>query len=326
MDAQARAALTHRLTDRLDWNLLRTYLVIGQERSISRAAARLHLTQPAVSQALKRLEDQLERQLIVRRGLRFDITEAGETVLRLAGELYADVARLDTVFDTDDVSDVVGKVRLLSMSRVHAEPYDEFLAGFHRQYPRVDIDIEVLRSSDITSALSQRTATLGLGLYRTPHAKLDKQLFMRQRYAFYCGRHHRLFGVRDLVVDDLKGENFVTFTSDQIGDYLSPLTVFRDQQGFTGRVNAASSSLDEIRRLIYAGYGVGCLPEHLTEDDLARGRLWRLPPAEGVIDVDVHILWNPTQKLSRAEGVFLARLRESVAAGPIELRGGVVAG
>ncbi|MBK5005252.1 LysR family transcriptional regulator [Pseudomonas sp. S32] len=49
------------LNDRLDWNLLRTFRVIGQELSISRAAARLHLTQPAVSQALKRLEQQLGR-------------------------------------------------------------------------------------------------------------------------------------------------------------------------------------------------------------------------------------------------------------------------
>ncbi len=56
------------LNDRLDWNLLRTYLVIGQEGSMSRAAARLHITQSAVSQALKRLEEQLDCVLIVRGG------------------------------------------------------------------------------------------------------------------------------------------------------------------------------------------------------------------------------------------------------------------
>ena len=54
MNAGHRHAEARRfLNDRLDWNLLRTFLVIGQERSISRAAARLHLSQPAVSQALK---------------------------------------------------------------------------------------------------------------------------------------------------------------------------------------------------------------------------------------------------------------------------------
>lgn len=72
------------LNDRLDWNLLRTFRVIGQELSISRAAARLHLTQPAVSQALKRLEEQLGRQLIARRGPRFALTEVGEQIFELA--------------------------------------------------------------------------------------------------------------------------------------------------------------------------------------------------------------------------------------------------
>ena len=58
--------------------------------------------------------------------------------------------------------------------------------------------------------------------------------FLRQRYAIYCGRHHRLFGQTQLRMDDLLAENFVSFTSDQIGDSLSPLTVFRDQRASRG--------------------------------------------------------------------------------------------
>ncbi len=315
----SRPALGPRLIDRLDWNLLRTWLVIGQERSISRAAARLHLTQPAVSQALKRLEQQVGRELVLRGGPRFDITEAGDALFRLAESLYADMAGIDTLFEPV-ASDVTGRVRLLSISRIQADAYDQFLADFHRAYPRVDIDIDVMLSSDIISGLSQRTASIGLSLYRTPHPKLDNCLFMRQRFAFYCGRHHRLFGVENLTLDDLQGENFVSFTSDQIGGYLSPLTVFRDQQGFTGRVIASSSSLDEIRRLIFAGFGVGCLPDHLARADIDAGRLWRLPPEEGVADVDIHILWNRTQKLTRAEKVFLDCLCRCFGESPIDMR------
>ena len=73
-----RADVTRFLNDRLDWNLLRTFLVIMQERSVSRAAARLHVTQPAISQALKRLEETLGRSLIRRRGPHFEPTHAGE--------------------------------------------------------------------------------------------------------------------------------------------------------------------------------------------------------------------------------------------------------
>jgi DNA-binding transcriptional LysR family regulator len=86
---------------------------------------------------------------------------------------------------------------------------------------------------------------------------------------------------------------------------LSPLTVFRDQRGFTGRIVAASPSLDEVRRLIFAGYGIGCLPEHIVRDDLTQQRLWRLPPEEGLADVDVDLLWHRGRKMNAAEQAFL---------------------
>ncbi|WJF91689.1 LysR family transcriptional regulator [Paraburkholderia bonniea] len=299
-----RTDITRFLNDRLDWNLLRTYLVIIQERSISRAAARLHVTQPAVSQALKRLEDTLERKLIERRGAQFETTQAGTEVYRIASDIYGDISRLETELDARTES-ITGSIRLLSVSRIESPVYDAFLAEFHRTHARIEVQIEVMRSSDIISSLLQKTATAGLGLCRNPVEKLQISSFLRQRYAFYCGRHHRLFGQTQLTMSDLLNENFVSFTSDQIGDSLSPLTVFRDQKGFTGRIVAASPSLDEVRRLIYAGYGIGCLPDHIVRDDLARQRLWPLPPEEGLVDVDVHLLWHRERKMSTAEQTFL---------------------
>lgn len=100
-----RSHVSRVLMDRLDWNLLRTYLTIMQERSISRAAARLHLTQPAVSQALKRLEDSLGRTLIQRRGAQFQPTRAGEEVYRIATDIYGHMSRLDNELDDAAAAD-----------------------------------------------------------------------------------------------------------------------------------------------------------------------------------------------------------------------------
>jgi DNA-binding transcriptional LysR family regulator len=300
------------LNDRLDWNLLRTYLAIGQEGSISRAAARLFITQSAVSQSLKRLEEQLECALILRKGPRFDLTLAGEEVLRIAEEIYGNVSRLGSAVEGPQ-DDVVGKVRLLTISQVQSELFDQYLADFHISHPRVEMEVQVMRSSDILSALNQKTATVGVGLCRLPHSKLESRLLLRQRYAFFCGKRHRLFGQRRLPLEALQGENFVSFTSDQIGGNLSPLTVFRDQQGFTGKIVASSASFEEIRRLIIAGYGIGSLPEHMMDLDLHNGLLWRLPPAEGVADVDVHLMWNREQKMTRAEQTFLEGFQQLLA-------------
>ncbi|BDM22287.1 MULTISPECIES: LysR family transcriptional regulator [Pseudomonas] len=297
------------LNDRLDWNLLRTFLVIAQEGSISRAAARLHLSQPAVSQALKRLEEQLDSALVVRRGPRIALSKAGEEVMQIAAELYGTMSRLGPALDTPTET-VTGKIRLLSISRIQSRCYDDFLAQFHNEYPQVELEIDVLRSSDVVSALLQKTASFGLSLCRTPQPKLEQRVLLEQRYAFFCGKRHRLFGRKNLTLGDLQGENFVSFTSDQIGGNLSPLTVFRDQQGFTGRIVASSPSLDEILRLVEAGFGIGCLPEHIVAAHLQANELWRLPPWDGVIDVNVYLLWNREQKLTQAESIFLERFRQ----------------
>jgi DNA-binding transcriptional LysR family regulator len=206
--------------------------------------------------------------------------------------------------------EVIGKVRLLIISRIFSERFDDFLADFHRQYPRVDLEVDVMRSSDIVSALQEKTATLGLSLNRRPQPRLEQRLFLRQRYAFFCGKHHGMFGQQDVAEGDLQRENFVSFTSDQIGGMLSPLTIFRDQQGFSGRIVASSPSLEEVRRLVIAGFGIGCLPEHVVAADVDAGLLWRLPPHEGIADVDIHLLWNREQRMSRAETIFLESLQQ----------------
>ena len=297
------------LNDRLDWNLLRTFLVIGQEGSISRAAARLHLSQPAISQALRRLEEQLGSPLVIRRGPRINLSKAGEEVMQIAADLYGTVSRLGPALDTS-VESVVGKVRILTISRIQSRCYDDFLASFHDDYPLVEFEIDVVRSSDVISGLLQKTASFGLGLCRTPQPRLEQRVVLEQRYAFFCGKRHRLFGRKNLTLADLQRENFVSFTSDQIGGNLSPLTVFRDQQGFTGSIIASSSSLDEIRRLVGAGYGIGCLPEHIVAGDVQAREVWRLPPWDGVIDVNVYLMWNREQKLTRAEVIFLDRFQQ----------------
>ncbi|AEA58991.1 LysR family transcriptional regulator [Burkholderia gladioli] len=317
MTRSVRAAL---INDRLDWNLLRTFLVIAREQSVSRAAAHLHITQPAVSHALRRLEEQLGRKLVQRSGPRIDITRAGNEVREIAEEIYGSISRLASD-EGEGGHYVSGQVRLITVSGVQSEAYDDFLADFHADYPDIDFEVQVMRSADVPSALLQHTATAALSLNRHVGSKIAQQLFMPQRYALFCGRRHPLFGREGLSVEDLREENFVSFAGDQLGASLSVLGVFRDQHGLAGRVVATSASMAEVMRLIVAGFGIGSLPEHVGQAQVAAGRMMRLPPAEGIADLDVVLLWAAERKPRAAEAVFLERLR-AFAAGQVRAHGG----
>ncbi len=301
-------ASSRSVAERLDWNLLRTFEVVAQELSISRAAARLHLSQPAVSQAIKRLEEQLGVTLIERRGPRFLLTQAGIETLRVATEVQGQFTRLGSALEQTR-EQIVGKVRLLTVSGIHCPAYDECLARLHRDYPGIALDIDVQSSEAIVSALSRKTASVGLAVNRAAPTWLGQQRFTHEHYAFYCSHVHPLFARADVVLGDLRDEPVIIFTGDLLGGALSSLAEFREQHQLVGPVVASSANTQEVLRLVLAGFGIACLPEHICHDELKAGRLRRLPPLEGVGTVDISLLWNRDQHLSKAESVFLQRLQ-----------------
>lgn len=277
--------------DRLDWNLLRTFQVIVQMQSISSASARLHITQSAVSQALRRLETQLDRKLIERSGGHFYLTTSGRHVYEIAEAVNGDISRLQLLLSSVD-NDVVGEIKVLAASRIQSDVYDRFWANFRARYPAINVHLEVMRSDDIIDTLRNATATIGIGLAPRPIKGLERYFFLLQRYAMFCGKGHHLFSAETTRLEDLANEDFVSFSSDIIGGSLSPLTIFRDQHGFTGKVIATSPNYDEIVRLLIAGYGIGCLPRHSAGLEVDRGRLRMLPPEDGICDVELHMLWK----------------------------------
>ncbi|MGS0466080.1 LysR family transcriptional regulator [Cobetia marina] len=121
--------------DTLDWNLLRTFIVIVQEESVSRAAARLYLSQPAVSLSLKRLEERLGQRLIERDSHSFRVTGAGQVVYREAVEIYANVARLASEVGNSH-TEISGHVSLLFITGIECRFLDSVFARFHRCFPK----------------------------------------------------------------------------------------------------------------------------------------------------------------------------------------------
>lgn len=312
-----------RLSRELNWNLLRTFMVIMQEGSITGAAARLYVTQPAVSLALKQLEKGLGRQLIERGSGIFRATKAGEVLFREVVEIYGAISRFGTL--VRDVNDEIsGHVRLLMTSRIQTRLLDDLLRVFHRKHPKVTFRIDVMASVDVHVALQQRVGTMGICLLREPIPGLTSEVFVHQTYRLYCGPDHRLFGRSDIDAAELRTEDFVSFTSDQIDGALSPLALFRAREGFAGRVVGSSANLEEVRRMIVCGLGIGPLPEHIAAQDVAAGHLWPLPPDEGIAPIDVHIVWNPQGRFNRAEQAFLDEILAQVTGLAREERGPMI--
>jgi DNA-binding transcriptional LysR family regulator len=308
-----------RLARELDWNLLRTFMVVVQEGSVTGAARRLSLRQPTISHALKRLETRLGKRLIERGPANFRVTPAGEVLYRECVEIYGNVARV-AVLTREIKDEVTGHVRIAMASHVISPIFDDVLAAFHAVNPKATYEIEVDTSAEVVRGVLEKSASFGLCLVHKRSPRLEYQMIYREHFGFFCGPSHPLFGRDGLTLGDLKGHASVSFKTDQLADALRPVALLRAQNDLDDVVVGHSSHLEEVRRMIIAGLGIGPLPIHVVLRDLRDGLLWRLPPYEAPPAIDIYLVWNPHTHLNRAEEGLLAALRAAIDARPLSAR------
>lgn len=304
---------------RLDWNLVRTFVVIVQEGSITGAATRLDFKQPTVSNALRRLEETLGHRLIDRGPRRFEPTEHGRALYAQALDIFGSLDRLPVILD--DISDKVsGEVALSMATHVVSPLIDRTLSEFQHLHPRTCVSIRVRSSTDVIDDVHAKRCSLGICLVRGTDPALEYTHLYTEHFGFFCGPGHPFFGRTDLALADLSDQRSVSFDTDQINDVLRPIAMLRARANFIGSPVGVSNNLEEVRRMVIAGLGIGPMPIHVVARDVADGLLWRLPPYEDPPAVDVSVVRHPANRLSRAEAAFWNLLSDRIARTPLDKR------
>ncbi len=308
-----------RIAWELDWNLLRTFMVIAQVQSITKAGQLLKLKQPTISNALRRLETRLGCQLAERGPRNFKMTHNGEALYLECRELFGTIERLPNIIQ-EPHENVRGHINITMASHVMTPLLDDTLREFHEVNPKATFSISVKGSQEVVNDIQEKHATLGICLLREELEGLNQQLFYREHFGFFCGSIHPLFGKKDATLDDLRGQHRVTFYTDNLGDVLHPLAVLRGKVQLSDTVTGVSNNLEEVRRMIMAGLGIGPLPIHVVERDIINGRLWRLLPDEPPTAIDVFMIQHPKAILNSAEKEFLKMLNRKISETPLEDR------
>lgn len=303
----------------LDWNLLRSFVVLAQSKSVTEAAHKLRLTQPSVSAALKRLEDRVGKRLIDRKPGHFQLTQAGEVLYREAMDIQGSILRLSTLM-REMTDEVTGHVRVALASHVVCPLFDAVLAEHHADHPGATLSIDVFSSAEAVDSVSGRFSSFAICLVNRRDPKLEYRRLYREFFGLFCGPPHPLFGRHGLTRADLAGHSAVSFDTDRLQDALKPVAVMRAEADMGDLVVGTSSHLEEVRRMIIAGLGIGPLPVHVAKRDVEDGLLWQLPPYDQPPAIDVHVVWNPKATLNRAEQSLLDRVLARIEATPMEDR------
>ncbi|UVV70739.1 LysR family transcriptional regulator [Brucella anthropi] len=293
----------------INLNLLRSFFMIAEERSITRAAARLNMSQPSVSQSLQRLEEQLTCQLVLRGSRKFELTARGQKIYEECSEIFRSVERI-TLLTQERAAEEFGEIRIQIISNLESPLVNEALRLYHQRYPSVTWVIEVRNSQDTIRRIQTEKCGLGLCLLSRPVFSLNCELLFREEFSVYCGAEHPFFGRNEIEKRELRQESFISFTCATEATGLEPMSVLSESLGLGERISGQSSNLEEVRRMIVAGLGIGILPITAVHDEVTSGQLWPLEIKGYPLGADVFLVTHPECTYSRAEQHFIDTLLE----------------
>ncbi len=297
------------LANEVNRNLFRVFCAIAEESGITRAAKRLNMSQPSVSLALQRLEEQLGCQLVFRDSRRFALTLRGERIYQECAEILRGVDRIAGLSEDPNDEDF-GTLQLQLISNLRSPLLDEALRLFHQRNPSITVRIEVQNSQETVRRIGQDKAGLGICLLAKPILGLDCKLLFREEFMVFCGAEHRLFGQPQVTARELQQEPFVAFTCATEGMGLEPMVMLREGAGLGRRISGSSHNLEEVRRMIAVGLGIGLLPAAAVADEVAQGTLWPLRLSAQPLGADVFLVRHADSTPSLPERKFIGLLDE----------------
>ncbi len=190
---------------------LRYFVEIARNKSFTRAAEQLYITQPMLTRVIKQLEEELDAKLIERTSKSFRLTDVGEAFYLQAQDL---LLRYNDLYRTiDDVRSVrSGEVRLSTPGVLLDMYFAPLLAQFRNKFPGIDINIVEEGSKLVVKALLSNQADLGMVMLPVEHSsQFETTVVVRDQVRLMVGKGHRLAGCGQVHIRELKEERFITF-------------------------------------------------------------------------------------------------------------------
>jgi len=273
-------------------------------KSFSLAAERNFITQSAVSQQIRSLEEKFKRRLLERvRGRReIKLTPAGEVFYRESKGVLEAYDQLQ-----ESLRGVVGKiggtVKVATVYSVGLHELPAKVGEFMSKFPTAKIDLEYSRTTKVVRDVLDGTVELGVLAYPEQRRGLSIGLMPSQPLVVICPRDHKLASKKQVKAKDLKGLDFVHFERD------TPTRKATDRilraHGVEINKVAEFDNIETIKRAVEVGFGVAIVPLASVADEERMGQLSVVKLAEKEWVRPVGVIFRSDRDLSLAAKKFV---------------------
>ncbi len=285
----------------MELHVLRVFYAVATERSFSRAAERLARTQPAVSLAVQKLENELGEKLIDRSGKELMLTDAGQVVFEYARRFENLQREMENALA--ELRDNAAGRLIIGANESTTLYLLKHIQRYRRLYPKVRVQVRRSLSSKIPSQLIDGDLELGVISYDPMDDRLECEVIYTDHLAFVVSPRHRFAGRDSVSITELGMETFIAH------NVVSPYreVVLREFQRYKVPLNmdVEMPTVETIRKLVQRNEGVAFLPRMCVEQELEQGTLREVRVEELHVERKIRLVYPRRRVLSHAARAFL---------------------
>jgi len=298
----------------MDMNQLEVLIAVAQEKSFSRAAERLHRTQPAISQAIRRLETEIGEPLFDRSSKDGTMTAAGrlllghaQQMLNLRHSAHAAIKELKGLHR--------GKLSL-SANEYTVLYLLPLLPMFRARHPHIKIEVKRSLASRISSEILARETEIGIVSFKPNDKAIASVAVLTDELALIVSPTHPLAAKKVVSVRELGAESFIAHNVPS--PYREKVVRTFEKYRTPLNISLEMPTLEAIKRFVEAGMGVALVPRLAAQTEIARGQVAALTVREMKLERKLYLVYRKSATLSHAARAFLRVARELQKAGAAE--------
>ncbi len=290
----------------MDINQLEVLVTVAREKSFSRAAELLDRTQPAVSQAIRRLEAEIGETLFDRSSKDGTLTFAGEVLVGYAKQMLN---------LRNAAGNAIRDLRGLHKGKVtiSANEHTVFcilpvIEAFRERHQNIKIEVQRGVASRIPKEITAREVELGVISFKPNDETLRSVPILTDELRLIVAPGHPLAGKSSVSVKELGNEIFIAHNA--VSPYRRKVIETFERNKTTLNIAVELPSLEAIKKLVETGAGVALVPKLAAAGEIESGRLFGLSVAELKLERKLNIVYRKNSVLSHAAEAFLAVAKE----------------
>lgn len=269
---------------------LETFVVVAEELHFGRAARRLHVAQPAVSQTIRALEKEIGVELFDRSGRQVKLTNAGRAYVTDAHDVLDRLNRA-TTRAVDAQAGFHGRVSVGYTAASALTGLAEVVAAYRRLYPDVQVELEHLGTADQAERIRAQTLDVGFGILPGGPEPVHSEVVVQSDLNAYFGDSHHFHQFEQIPIAELLRERLIVMSRSREPCVHQLLNRLGAEYQTVAEVSLEVDHLETLLSFVAADIGVGLAP--------SAARRLRLDgvtslPLDPPVPAGMSMMWNPT--------------------------------